>query len=120
MRFLADEGCDGTLVRLLRERGHNVVHIAETNIGATDDAVLNQATNERQILITEDKDFGELIYRQQLAHAGIILLRVDATLRKNKANRIFNIIDLYGDCLHDCFVVIQNSRTRVRQQNDTV
>jgi len=62
MNFLADESCAGPVIRALREAGHDVVAIAEVAKGATDEQVLERAVNEKRVLITEDRDFGELVY----------------------------------------------------------
>jgi predicted nuclease of predicted toxin-antitoxin system len=61
MNFVADESCARPVVQALREAGHDVVAIAEIARGATDDQV-EHALNEKWVLITEDRDFGELVY----------------------------------------------------------
>ena len=63
MRFLADECCDTGLVASLRNDGHDVLYVFEKKQGITDDEVLLDAYNEGRILLTEDKDFGELVCR---------------------------------------------------------
>ena len=65
MRFLADESCDFAVVRALREAGHDVAAVRELSLGVADDVVINLAVRENRILLTEDKDFGQLVY----AHA---------------------------------------------------
>ena len=78
MNFLADESCAGPVVRTLREAGHDVVAIAEVARGATDEQVLERALNEKRVLITEDRDFGELVYARGRSSAGVILVRLIA------------------------------------------
>ena len=63
MKFLADECCDASLVSALRADGHDVLYVLETFPGTSDDAILDRAFAEHRILLTEDKDFGELVYR---------------------------------------------------------
>lgn len=63
MKFLADECCDAKLVKKLRDAGHNVLYVMENAPGSTDTEVLEKAFIEERVLITEDKDFGELVYR---------------------------------------------------------
>ena len=63
MKFLADECCDTGLVASLRKDGHDVLYAIEKKAGAIDDEILSDAYKEERILITEDKDFGELVYR---------------------------------------------------------
>ncbi len=66
MKFLADEGVDGQIVARLRLEGYDVAYIAELNVGAVDPAILKLANEDDRILITRDKDFGELAYRERL------------------------------------------------------
>ncbi|MBC8548815.1 MAG: DUF5615 family PIN-like protein, partial [Candidatus Brocadiales bacterium] len=70
MKFLADECCDTGLVSSLRNDGHDVVYILEKKPGISDDEVLLDAYNEGRILLTEDKDFGELVYRLRKPSVG--------------------------------------------------
>ncbi len=62
MQFLADESYDFTIVRALSEAGHDVVAVAEGLPRAEDPSVLMRAVNEGRVLLTEDKDFGQLVY----------------------------------------------------------
>ena len=63
MNFLADEYCDAGLVGHMRECEYDVLFVKEDSPGITDTEVLQRAFKEKRILITEDKDFGELVYR---------------------------------------------------------
>ena len=69
MRFLADESCDGAIVRALREAGHDVTSVRDTMRGATDRSVLDAAFKEQRLLLTEDKDFGELVFARPIRPA---------------------------------------------------
>ena len=62
MRFLADESCDFSVVRALRAAKYDVVAIAEVSPRGDDDDVRETAVSDERILITEDKDFGQLVY----------------------------------------------------------
>lgn len=73
MNFMADECCDQPLVEGLRADGHDVVYIREVMAGAEDAAVLQMAAEQERILLTEDKDFGELVVRLRLPAFGIVL-----------------------------------------------
>jgi predicted nuclease of predicted toxin-antitoxin system len=81
MRFLADESCDFAVVQALRSEGYNVVAIAEIAPGSDDEAVMELAAREGRLLLTEDKDFGQLVYARQQATGGVLLLRFPATSR---------------------------------------
>ena len=74
MKFLADECCDAALVNALRVDGHDVLYVAESLRGATDEGILDRAFSESRILLTEDKDFGELVYRLRLPTCGCVLM----------------------------------------------
>ena len=65
MNFLADESVDRPIVDSLRQRGHDVLYVAEMEPGISDDAVLDLANQEGALLLTADKDFGELVFRQR-------------------------------------------------------
>jgi len=62
VRFLADESCDFAVVRALREAAFDVVAVVEHSPGATDDQVIALSVNEQRVLLTEDKDFGQLVF----------------------------------------------------------
>jgi predicted nuclease of predicted toxin-antitoxin system len=86
MNFLADESCAGVVIVALREAGHDVVAIAEVAQGATDEQVLDRALNENRILITEDRDFGELVFAHRRPSTGVILLRFDSRAASQSRN----------------------------------
>ena len=80
LRILANENVSGETVEALRAEGHDVVWVRTHAPGSTDEAVLAQAQDERRILMTFDKDFGELAFRRGLpASSGIILFRLEIT-----------------------------------------
>jgi len=74
MNLLADEGVDRQIVAQLRQIGHQVLYIAEMEPGISDDEVLERANENEALLITLDKDFGELVFRQKKVKAGVILV----------------------------------------------
>lgn len=82
MNFVADESCAWPVIRALREAGHDVVAIAEVAKGAKDEQVLERALNEKRVLITEDRDFGELVYARAQSSAGVILVRFHSRARR--------------------------------------
>jgi len=81
LNFLPDESCDFSFVRVLRQNGYDVKAIVEVMPGASDLKVLESGFEERRILLTEDKDFGEWIFAQKSATAGVILLRYPVETR---------------------------------------
>lgn len=75
MKFHANENIEAEAVAFLRSSGHDVTYAAEIQPRASDDEVLARATSEGRILITSDKDFGELCFRRALPSCGVILIR---------------------------------------------
>ena len=114
MRFLVDECCNAALVDVLRGDAHNVLHAVESLRGATDDELLACALSERRIHLTEDKDFGELVYRLRRPAYGIILLRFDVADRALKVPRLRYLLEKESERLLEAFVVLEADKVRVR------
>jgi predicted nuclease of predicted toxin-antitoxin system len=112
MNLLADESCAGPVVRALREAGHDVIAIAEVARGATDEQVLERAVNEKRVLITEDRDFGELVYARGRTSAGVILGRFPNRARRAKPATVVEAVAKLGLRLRDAFTVIEAGRVR--------
>jgi predicted nuclease of predicted toxin-antitoxin system len=72
LNFLADESCDFRVVRALREAGHDVLAVCEFAKRMQDQEVMNLSGREERVLITEDKDFGQLIYAHGTPSRGVI------------------------------------------------
>lgn len=114
VKFLADECCDIALVRTLRADGHDVLYVIETMRGASGQAILDCAFLEQRIILTEDKDFGELVYRLRKPACGIILLRFLASEGNLKASRLQNVLQKFSDRLAASFVVLDSKKVRIR------
>ena len=114
MNFLADECCDAGLVELLRADGHDVLYALEEQPGDSDDEVLRRAFKERRILLTEDKDFGELVYRLQKPASGIVLIRISVEDRHLKWPQLKKLLEMHGDCLFGAFVIVEVRKFRFR------
>ncbi|MBI2887703.1 MAG: DUF5615 family PIN-like protein [Chloroflexi bacterium] len=115
MRFLLDESAEFRIAALLREAGHDVTASARDYPQAlADHEVLAIAQREGRILITNDSDFGELIFRQNLPHAGVILLRLGpGATAEDKTARLQHLLTTHQDHLEQ-FIVVTQSRVRVR------
>ena len=92
MNFVADESCAMPVIRALRQAGHDVVAIAEVARGASDVQVLQRASEGKRVLITEDRDFGELVYARRHSSAGVILVRFDGRVRQAKAATVVEAV----------------------------
>ncbi|HEY9501314.1 MAG TPA: DUF5615 family PIN-like protein [Pyrinomonadaceae bacterium] len=113
MRFLADESCDFSVVRALRFAKHDVVAIAEVSPRADDDDVRARAVSDERILITEDKDFGQLVYASMQRTAGVIFIRFPARARRNLADTVVEVVRQRGERLIGHFTVLQPGRVRI-------
>lgn len=113
-RLLADECCDGDLVLLLRQVGHDVRYVAEGDAGRSDDEVLQLAVREDRVLLTEDTDFGELVVRLGKPTLGIILLRLAGEPPMVKAARVRLLLEAHADRIRDHHVVVSRDRFRFR------
>ena len=112
-RFLADESCDFRIVRTLRSAGHDVVAISETARGATDEVVIALAVEDNRILVTEDTDFGQLVYARGHQSSGVILIRFPGSTRASLSELVRTLVDETGERLNGAFVVMQPGRTRI-------
>ena len=113
MRFLADESCDFAVVKALRNAGHEVTAIADTNPGCEDDRVLHLARSDQRVLLTEDKDFGLLAYAGGQQTAGVILIRFPAASRRSLGQSIVDVVEKLGDRMVSAFIVLEPGRARV-------
>jgi predicted nuclease of predicted toxin-antitoxin system len=114
LQFLADECCDAGLIGSLRDAGHDVTYVTEQYASSTDDEVLLRAYKEERVLLTEDKDFGELVYRLEKPSAGIVLIRIDVKDRHLKWPRLRSLIENYEERIPGHFVVIHTNKYRFR------
>ncbi|PYS92664.1 MAG: hypothetical protein DMF64_08285 [Acidobacteria bacterium] len=114
MNLLADENVDRQIVERLRLDGHEVLYIAEMERGISDETVLERANERAALLLTADKDFGELIFRaRRLSTGGVVLLRLAGLSAEAKAEIVADAFrDHVTEFLH-CFSVISPSRVRV-------
>lgn len=113
MRFIVDE-CTGSAVgRHLRQHRHDVFSVYEEAHGLDDDSVLQKAVTDNRILITNDKDFGEMIFREGKAHKGVILLRLENERAANKIKVLKRLLEQYADQLAHNFVVATEITVRI-------
>lgn len=116
MNFLADENIERSLVEQLREAGHDVLYSADFEPGANDAFVLATANKHSAILITDDKDFGELVFRQRLIHAGVMLLRLSGLSIESKTSILIEVVDDHAADLPGKFTVITPGSLRMRSR----
>src|SRR5262245_23649367 len=115
MKFLFDQSADFRLIPLLRERGHDVTAISRNYPpGLADEDVLAIARQEARILIVVDRDFGELIYNQALAHAGVIFFRLPGATLQVIIDHLYRLLAVHTNELERGeFLVVTPGRIRV-------
>ena len=115
MNLMADESVDAPIVHKLRQHGYEVFSIAEQLPGISDEQVLTTAFEQNALLITQDKDFGELVYRLGKAHQGIILLRLAYMAPAEKARLCLEAVNRHKDELPGSFTVIFKEVIKIRK-----
>ena len=116
MRFLVDESTGPRAARWLRGEGHEVFSVYDQARGAADDEIIRIAFDEDWILITNDKGFGEKVYRERRPHKGVVLLRLEDERAANKIETLRRLLRLYSDRLAGGFVVVSETRVRFARQ----
>jgi predicted nuclease of predicted toxin-antitoxin system len=100
------------VARWLRQRGHDVFSVYEEARGMDDDEIIQKACDEDRILVTNDKDFGEKVYRERHPHRGVVLLRLDDERAGNKIDAVRRLLKNYAKEIPDCFVVVTEAQVR--------
>ena len=116
MTFLADESVDRQIVERLRLDGHLVAYVAEMSPGIMDDTVLMESRISESVLITADKDFGELVFRQGQASTGVLLIRLWGLGPAIKAAVVSESIQEHGQELAGAFAVLSPGNIRIRRE----
>lgn len=114
MKIFADESVDGPIVSRLRSDGHEVIYAAELAPCATDDVVLAEANARAVLLLTADKDFGELVFRLRRVHVGVVLIRLSGLAPTAKAELLARMFRDHGQRFDRAFCVISRRAMRIR------
>src|SRR5947208_6630072 len=112
MRFLVDECTGPAVAEWLRGKGHEVFSVFDEAKGISDKEILTKALNENWVLITNDKDFGEMIFRERRAHHGVIFLRLDDERAANKIEVLRHLLESYSNKLPNHFVTATETKVR--------
>jgi len=107
-----DESTGPAVAAWLRQQGHEVFSVYAEARGMDDDDIIHKAFTDNWILMTNDKDFGEKVYREQRPHKGIVLLRLEDERAVVKIETLKRLLESYADRLADQFVVVTESRVR--------
>lgn len=115
MRFLADESCDFTVVRALRVAGHDVKAVVDVKPRADDETVIRLALSDSRVLLTEDKDFGQLVFASAVKSPGVVFLRFPGHARQTMARTVVELVAAGEEKINGRFVVVQPGRIRISQ-----
>lgn len=118
IRFIADVNIEKSVIDFLIDAGYDVKWIPEYNCGICDDELLQMALKEKRILITNDKDFGELVFLQKKASSGIILFRIKGQKVEYKVNLMKKLLLNFSDKLIKYFVIITEKKLRFMPMED--
>jgi predicted nuclease of predicted toxin-antitoxin system len=115
MRFLADESCDMAVVLALRDAGHDVMRVFDRGRGTKDAQVAQIAQEEQRVLLTEDKDFGQLVHAASRIAVGVVLFRFPHRARSEIGAAAASAVGALGDRLRTAFVVVEPGRFRIAE-----
>lgn len=116
MRFLVDESTGSAVAKWLALQGYEVFSIYDELRGVDDEVIIQKAFDENWILITNDKDFGEKVYRERHQHHGVVLLRLDDERAANKIETLLRLLDNYADQIAERFVVVTEKQVRFAKE----
>jgi predicted nuclease of predicted toxin-antitoxin system len=114
LKFLVDVGVGMSVDKWLRENGHDVLSVRDVDSRAKDPDILQSAVREARMIITMDKDFGELVYSSGLAHSGVLILRLEDATSKEKVEVLKAILSEFATSIENKFCVYQKGKLRIR------
>lgn len=112
MRFIVDECTGPAVARWLRQQAHEVFSVYEQARGMDDDDIVHKAFTEHWIVVTNDKDFGEKVFRERWPHHGIVLLRLEDERAPKKIAALSRLLARYADRIANQFVVVTEASVR--------
>jgi predicted nuclease of predicted toxin-antitoxin system len=115
LKFLIDAGVGKKVEKWLVNQGYDTTSVRNIDPRLPDKEILKIAVSEKRMVITMDKDFGELIYNSGLIHGGVLLLRLEDAKSDEKVKTIENILVKYADKLTNKFCVYKDGRLRIRK-----
>ena len=114
-KFLVDESSGRGLCAFLLIKGFDANFAFDVKPGASDEEILKFAENENRVLITNDKDFGQLVFRLLRPTSGVILLRLRDESQKNKQKCILHLLNNFYEKIESRFVVVTEGKIRIRE-----
>ncbi len=117
LKFLVDMGVGKGIEKYLRNEGYDTKSVRDINPRMEDEEIIHMAVSENRMVITMDKDFGELIYHFSMRHRGVLLLRLEDATGPEKLRVVKDIMENYLSQITDSFCVFQNNKFRIRKIN---
>ena len=114
LRILVDTSLGLSLEATVRDSGHDAVFVRDIDPRLPDSAALDLAVRDDRLVLTMDKDFGELVYRARRGHRGVLLLRLEEQSASVSAPLLAMILRDYTELLEGHFAVYQGGRLRIR------
>ena len=115
LKFLVDIGVGKKAEKWLNENGYDSKPVRGINPKAKDSEILKMAISETRMVITMDKDFGELVFNSKADHAGVLILRLEGAMADEKVEIIKKILRSYSDKMYKKFCVFQDGRLRIKE-----
>ena len=113
-KFIVDECTGMAVVYFLRQQGYDTIAVSEIMPQAIDVDILRRAVAEERIVVTNDKDFGDMVYRDKRVHAGVLLLRLGDDRAEVKVRMVAAVLADHIDELANSFVVVTEQNIRIR------
>jgi len=114
IKFLADVNIEKDIVDFIKNSGCDILWMPDYNCRSSDAELLKLAQSDKRVLITNDKDFGELVFLQKKISAGIILIRVGNQDVQQKLNVLKKLLNYYAGKIENHFIVLTEKRIRIK------
>jgi predicted nuclease of predicted toxin-antitoxin system len=114
MKILADENCETELVAGLRDRGHDVITIAELAPSIDDEVIYAIAQKEARVLLTSDQDFGLIAEHARVRPPAVALMRLERVSPPRRLQIVLDAIDDLSETRTGTFIVIEPHQVRSR------
>jgi predicted nuclease of predicted toxin-antitoxin system len=118
VRILADESVAFPVIFAMRAAGHDVTSIAEVAAGSPDEAVLDRGLRESRVVVTEDRDFGALVYQAQKPSPGVVFVRgFPEIAHRQKCSEVVEALRVHADSIVGTFIVVSPGQVRIRSDS---
>jgi predicted nuclease of predicted toxin-antitoxin system len=114
-KFLVDESSGKKLSSELVRMGFDALYVGDLMRGARDEDVIKSAYREDRILVTNDKDFGELVFRLKAKSKGVILLRLETDMPSTRIKYVRILLEDFLERLENSFIVVTEDKIRIRK-----